>query len=536
MGSELGTEIRAFLIADIRGYTVFTNERGDDAAGRLAGRFAAIVREEVEPFDGNLLELRGDEALVVFTSPRQAIRAAVQLQGRFIDETLADPSLPLTVGIGLDAGEVVAVEGGYRGGALNLAARLCSKARAGEVLASQEIVHLARKVEGITYRDRGDLELKGLDHPVRAMLVGPAGADRSHLVAAYVPKAAAPPRTSRRALIATVVAVALVAGVVVAVVAASGGGDDDAGPTTAPQTASPSASASPPARVFVLGAERIDPLSNEVEEGGVEFNAGEGFAIGGGFVWAGNNTRAVTKIAADRVLALGEIPKFLIWLYGTGDAVYAIDADTNEVVRVDPERNLVTVVVPSGDRSEGLAGDGRVLWSIAWEPQGYDPGIMRYDLADGTRELIPVADPQPFVCSFDGCLPSAIAVGEGGVWFITQNRTLARLDPRTREVTPVAVSGATGVAIGFGSVWALDGATKVVHRYDPDQQREIGEFPVGADPTQIVVGAGSVWVLNRDDGTVTRIDPREGVVATIQVGVGPKNIAADDELGVWVLR
>ena len=60
---------------------------------------------------------------------------------------MADPSLPLPVGIGLDAGEAVPVEGGYRGGALNLAARLCGQAGPGEILATQEITHLARRVD-----------------------------------------------------------------------------------------------------------------------------------------------------------------------------------------------------------------------------------------------------------------------------------------------------------------------------------------------------------------------------------------------------
>ena len=56
-------EIRTFLIADVRGYTLFTQERGDEAAAKLAARFAAIVREEVESRGGRLPELRGDEAL-----------------------------------------------------------------------------------------------------------------------------------------------------------------------------------------------------------------------------------------------------------------------------------------------------------------------------------------------------------------------------------------------------------------------------------------------------------------------------------------
>jgi class 3 adenylate cyclase len=146
--NDAGAQIRTFLIADVRGYTLFTQERGDEAAAKLAAKFADIAREIVEARGGTLLELRGDEALCVFASTREAIRAAVDLQQRFVEETLEQPELPLTVGIGLDAGEAVPVQGGYRGAALNLAARLCGQARAGEILATREVTHLARRIEG----------------------------------------------------------------------------------------------------------------------------------------------------------------------------------------------------------------------------------------------------------------------------------------------------------------------------------------------------------------------------------------------------
>src|SRR6266700_1972282 len=172
---DTSAEIRTFLIADVRGYTLFTQERGDEAAAKLASKFAQIAREGVEARGGSVIELRGDEALAVFGSPRQALRSAMDLQLRFVEETVSDPSLPLPVGIGLDAGEAVPVEGGYRGGALNLAARLCGQAGPGEVLASQEVVHLARKIEGIRYVDRGAVHLKGLTAPVRVVKVLPEG-------------------------------------------------------------------------------------------------------------------------------------------------------------------------------------------------------------------------------------------------------------------------------------------------------------------------------------------------------------------------
>src|SRR3954451_17388651 len=120
---EPQTEVRTFLIADVRGYTRFTQTRGDEAAARLAGRFATVVQAVVEQRDGRLVELRSDEALVVFGSPRQAIRAAIELQARFVEETLADPTLPLGVGIGIDSGAAVAVPAGQPGAPPSPAAR-----------------------------------------------------------------------------------------------------------------------------------------------------------------------------------------------------------------------------------------------------------------------------------------------------------------------------------------------------------------------------------------------------------------------------
>lgn len=164
-------ELRTFLFADVRGYTRFTHERGDEAAARLVSKFAALTREVVHARGGEVLELRGDEVLVVFNSARQALRAAVDLQARFTRETEADPSLPLPVGIGLDAGEAVPLDGGYRGEALNLAARLCNLAGPGQVLASEGVVYLGRTVKGVSYAEHGQLPIKGFADPVRVIRV-----------------------------------------------------------------------------------------------------------------------------------------------------------------------------------------------------------------------------------------------------------------------------------------------------------------------------------------------------------------------------
>jgi DNA-binding NarL/FixJ family response regulator/class 3 adenylate cyclase len=193
-----GGGIRVFLIADVRGYTLFTQDHGDEAAARLAKRFADIVREAARAHGGELIELRGDEALAAFDSPRAAIHAALELQSRFVDEALESSELPLLVGIGLDAGEAVAVEDGFRGGALNLAARLCSMAGPGEILATREVVHLARAVTGVVYVERGEARVKGITESVPVIRVMPETDDPAERLT----RAKAAPARSMRVMLA----------------------------------------------------------------------------------------------------------------------------------------------------------------------------------------------------------------------------------------------------------------------------------------------------------------------------------------------
>jgi len=68
------------------------------------------------------------------------------------------------------------VEGGYRGTALNLAARLCSLAGPGEIPATETVTNLARKVDGLTYADRGTAQLKGFADPVKVLRIQPSEA------------------------------------------------------------------------------------------------------------------------------------------------------------------------------------------------------------------------------------------------------------------------------------------------------------------------------------------------------------------------
>jgi WD40 repeat protein/serine/threonine protein kinase/class 3 adenylate cyclase/DNA-binding winged helix-turn-helix (wHTH) protein len=159
------------MIADVRGYTSFIDQRGDEAAARLAKRFVAVAGGAVTSHSGTVLEVRGDEVLAIFDSPREALRAAVALQAALGSEAGRDPELPSLAGVGIDVGEAVPFDGGYRGRALNMAARLCARAGPGEILITPELAHLAGPSDGIAYQDRGAVRLKGLSRPVHVTAV-----------------------------------------------------------------------------------------------------------------------------------------------------------------------------------------------------------------------------------------------------------------------------------------------------------------------------------------------------------------------------
>src|SRR5689334_21063277 len=178
-GERAGVESRfvAFLFADIRGYTAYTGAHGADAAAQLAGVFAGLADEVATAQDGIVVGTWGDEVLAEFASARAAVRAALALQARCQRWTIANPGAPLAAGVGLDVGEPVAAEDTRASEALNLAARLCSAAGPGEVLASRELMHLAGHLRGQVRTSTRKLRLKGIHGRTEVLAVRPLQPD-----------------------------------------------------------------------------------------------------------------------------------------------------------------------------------------------------------------------------------------------------------------------------------------------------------------------------------------------------------------------
>ncbi len=170
------TEVRAFLITDVRGYSASTEKHGDQWAAELVTRFGGIVGACVAAHKGRVLRQNGDEVSAVFSSARHALRSALEIQDRCAEATRDDPTVPLRAGIGVAAGAVVKRDDAdYSGVVLNLTARLCGLAVAGEVLASKDAVKMARRATGFVYIERGAAALKGFSKPVPVVRVAREG-------------------------------------------------------------------------------------------------------------------------------------------------------------------------------------------------------------------------------------------------------------------------------------------------------------------------------------------------------------------------
>jgi branched-chain amino acid transport system substrate-binding protein len=451
--TEPDADVRTFLIADVRGYTAFTHAYGDEKAGALAARFAALVREAVTAAGGEVVELRGDEALCVFRSARQALRAAAELQTRFRERVNGQPAFPLGIGVGLDSGEAVPIEGGYRGGALNLAARLCSIAAPGQILATETVTSLARTLEGVRFTDRRrPVRMKGLEKPVRVIEVVP---ERE-----LPPVPEAPMARARRRrwglLMMGAGAVFLVAVAVVAVLQFTGNGDGE------------------PEVLAHSGIGQLDPATGDVLD-------------------------AVPLGPAPSTVAVGE------------GAAWVIDANDQTVARIDVNAPDEPQTFSTGSTPTDVAVGAGAVWVANMGRDQFPGSVSRLD--PDSRAVVATIDlpfePSGFIFGVgSGLSRQHLAVTRDAVWVINPDLTVSRIDPRTnRVVARVRGVAAENIAAGDGGVWIVDDGERIAE-IDPGSNAVARRIKVDAESlATLTVGAGSVWVTDPVGGTVTRIEP-----------------------------
>ena len=120
----------AVAFTDLEGFTAFTAEEGDAAAGRLLLAHHQHAEQVASRRGGRVVKCLGDGLLLVFALPSAAVLTCLELR----------ETAPLRLRAGVHRGRVnVTADDDIVGHVVNVAARVCAAARSGEILVTDAV-------------------------------------------------------------------------------------------------------------------------------------------------------------------------------------------------------------------------------------------------------------------------------------------------------------------------------------------------------------------------------------------------------------
>ena len=171
------------VFLDLRGFTSFSDSAEPEEVMEVLRGYHAAMGKLIFDFDGTLERFAGDGIMIFFNDPipcadhtEKAVRMALAMHSK-VEELRAEwlkRGYELDLGIGMAAGYATLGNIGFEGrmdyGAIgnvtNLAARLCSEAKARQILTNQRTLS---KIENLVdYEPLEELQLKGVSRPVAA--------------------------------------------------------------------------------------------------------------------------------------------------------------------------------------------------------------------------------------------------------------------------------------------------------------------------------------------------------------------------------
>ena len=154
------------LFTDMQSSTALTQRLGDAKAQEIRRTHNDIVRDALSANGGSEVKHTGDGIMASFSTASGALECAIAIQRGVAGHREANPDSPLGVYVGLNAGEPIAEEDDLFGTSVDLAARICDHAEAGQILASNVVRELAAGKDSL-FSDLGETELRGFEDPVK---------------------------------------------------------------------------------------------------------------------------------------------------------------------------------------------------------------------------------------------------------------------------------------------------------------------------------------------------------------------------------
>jgi class 3 adenylate cyclase len=153
---------RTILFTDLVGHTEMMQRLGDAKGRDVLREHERITRETLKQHGGTEVKTMGDGFMASFGSVTKAVECAIALQRAFAERE----GEPLSVRVGLNAGEPIEEDGDLFGATVILASRIAAKADGGEILVADTVRGLCSG-KGFLFADRGEFVAKGFEEPVR---------------------------------------------------------------------------------------------------------------------------------------------------------------------------------------------------------------------------------------------------------------------------------------------------------------------------------------------------------------------------------
>jgi adenylate cyclase len=155
--SELPAGQREMTIcfADIVGWTELSEEAEDERIGTVADRLGSLTTDLLRP-PVRVVKMIGDAAMLVSPEKGPLLDLALEM----VDAAEADPEFP-QLRAGLASGLAISRWGDWYGRPVNLASRVCSRARPGSVLVTDSVME-ACEGDGYRFSAAGEKKLKGI--------------------------------------------------------------------------------------------------------------------------------------------------------------------------------------------------------------------------------------------------------------------------------------------------------------------------------------------------------------------------------------
>lgn len=129
----------AIVFADVTGSVRLFDALGDEKAWQLIQKCLKGMTEEVDGHQGRVIKTIGDEVMCTFSTADDAVNAAMNMQERVRDDSIDGSSNEpaLSVRIGIHFGEVIPKDNDVFGDAVNLASRMATAAKGGQIITTQ---------------------------------------------------------------------------------------------------------------------------------------------------------------------------------------------------------------------------------------------------------------------------------------------------------------------------------------------------------------------------------------------------------------